>query len=129
MNLLSRFSNATQFRDYDDFYNNFKLNVPDNFNYAYDVVDEYARLEPDKRALVWCDDMGGEEFFSFADIKRFSDKAANFFLGIGVGKAGAGGAVPVVAHAVAVGIGIISAAKRQGSGGRHRRCQRQGRYH
>lgn len=86
MNLLSRFSNATQFRDYDDFYNNFKLNVPDNFNYAYDVVDEYARLEPDKRALVWCDDMGGEEFFSFADIKRFSDKAANFFLGIGVGK-------------------------------------------
>ena len=86
MNLLSRFSNATQFRDYDDFYNNFKLDVPDNFNYAYDVVDEYARLEPDKRALVWCDDMGGEEFFSFADIKRFSDKAANFFLGIGVGK-------------------------------------------
>ena len=86
MNLLSRFSNATQFRDYDDFYNNFKLNVPDNFNYAYDVVDEYARLEPDKRALVWCDDMGGEEFFSFADIKRLSDKAANFFLGIGVGK-------------------------------------------
>lgn len=86
MNLLSRFSNATQFRDYDDLYNNFKLNVPDNFNYAYDVVDEYARLEPDKRALVWCDDMGGEEFFSFADIKRFSDKAANFFLGIGVGK-------------------------------------------
>lgn len=83
---MSRFSNATQFRDYDDFYNNFKLNVPDNFNYAYDVVDEYARLEPDKRALVWCDDMGGEEFFSFADIKRFSDKAANFFLGIGVGK-------------------------------------------
>ena len=86
MNLLSRFSNATQFRDYDDFYNNFKLNVPDNSNYAYDVVDEYARLEPDKRALVWCDDMGGEEFFSFADIKRLSDKAANFFLGIGVGK-------------------------------------------
>lgn len=83
---MSRFSNATQFRDYDDFYNNFKLNVPDNFNYAYDVVDEYARLEPDKRALVWCDDMGGEEFFSFADIKRLSDKAANFFLGIGVGK-------------------------------------------
>lgn len=79
MNLLSRFTNATKFRDYDDFYNNFRLNVPADFNYAYDVVDEYARLEPAKRALVWCDDMGGERIFSFADIKRLSDKCANFF--------------------------------------------------
>lgn len=46
MNLLSRFTNGTRFRDYNDFYHNFKLNVPENFNYAYDVVDEYARLEP-----------------------------------------------------------------------------------
>ena len=86
MNLLSRFTNATKFRDYDDFYNNFRLNVPADFNYAYDVVDEYARLEPAKRALVWCDDMGGERIFSFADIKRLSDKCANFFLRIGIGK-------------------------------------------
>lgn len=86
MNLLSRFTNATKFRDYDDFYNNFRLNVPADFNYAYDVVDEYARLEPAKRALVWCDDMGGEKIFSFADIKRLSDKCANFFLRIGIGK-------------------------------------------
>lgn len=84
MNLLSRFTNATQFCNYDDFYNNFRLNVPENFNYAYDVVDEYARLEPDKRALVWCDDAGEEKFFSFADIKRLSDKAANFFLRLGI---------------------------------------------
>ncbi len=86
MNLLSRFTNATKFRDYDDFYNNFRLNVPADFNYAYDVVDEYALLEPAKRALVWCDDMGGEKIFSFADIKRLSDKCANFFLRIGIGK-------------------------------------------
>ena len=84
MNLLSRFTNATKFRDYDDFYNNFKLNVPQNFNYAYDVVDEYAKLEHGKRALVWCDDAGEEKFFSFADIKRLSDKAANFFLRLGI---------------------------------------------
>lgn len=86
MDLLNRFTNATKFRDYDDFYNNFKLTVPSDFNFAYDVVDEYARLEPNKRALVWCDDLGGEEIFTFGDIKRLSDKTANFFLSIGIGK-------------------------------------------
>ena len=86
MNLLSRFSNAGRFRDYNDFYNNFRLNVPENFNYAYDVVDEYARLEPDKRALVWCDDRGEERIFTFADIKRLSDKTANYFLSKGIGE-------------------------------------------
>ncbi len=86
MNLLSRFSNAAQFRDYNDFYNHFHLNVPENFNFAYDVVDEYARLEPTKRALVWCDDYGNERIFSFADIKQLSDKAANFFLSLGINR-------------------------------------------
>ncbi len=86
MNLLSRFTNGTRFRDYNDFYNHFSLNVPDNFNYAYDVVDEYARLEPGKRALVWCDDAENERIFTFADIKRISDQAANFFLSCGIGK-------------------------------------------
>ena len=86
MNLLSRFTNGTRFRDYNDFYNHFSLNVPDNFNYAYDVVDEYARLEPGKRALVWCDDADNERTFTFGDIKLLSDKAANFFLACGVEK-------------------------------------------
>ena len=79
MNLLSRFTNATRFRDYNDFYNHFQLIVPDNYNFAYDVVDEYARLDPNKRALVWCDDNENERTFTFADIKRISDKQANFF--------------------------------------------------
>ena len=86
MNLLSRFSNAVRFRDYNDFYNHFHLNVPENFNFAYDVVDEYARLEPAKRALVWCDDRNEERTFTFADIKRLSDKTANFFLSKGIGE-------------------------------------------
>lgn len=86
MNLLSRYSNAVRFRDYNDFYNNFRLNVPENFNFAYDVVDEYARLEPSKRALVWCDDREEEHTFTFADIKRLSDKTANFFLSRGIGE-------------------------------------------
>ena len=86
MNLLSRFSNAGRFRDYNDFYNHFHLNVPKNFNFAYDVVDEYAKLEPHKRALVWCDDYGNERIFNFADLKFWSDKIANFYLSMGIGE-------------------------------------------
>ena len=86
MNLLNRFVNRTSFDNYNDFYNNFRLNVPQDFNFAYDVVDEYARIAPHKRALVWCDDLGNERFFDFEEIKRLSDKAANYFLSIGIRK-------------------------------------------
>lgn len=33
----------------------FELEYPDNFNFAYDVIDVYAKEEPEKRAVVWCD--------------------------------------------------------------------------
>ena len=86
MNLLDRFTNRLSFQSYDDFYANFRLHVPDDYNFAYDVVDEYARLAPEKRAMVWCDDLGEERTFTFADIKRISDKAACFFLSRGIGR-------------------------------------------
>ena len=86
MNLLDRFTNRLSFQSYDDFYANFRLHVPGDYNFAYDVVDEYARLAPEKRAMVWCDDLGEERTFTFADIKRISDKAACFFLSRGIGK-------------------------------------------
>ncbi len=86
MNLLKRFSNYGEFRNYDEFYRNFQLYVPKNFNFAYDVVDEYAKLAPEKRALVWCDDLGGERIFTFEDIRALSDQTANYFLSLGIGK-------------------------------------------
>lgn len=61
MNLLSRFLNRTDFTDYDDFAKNVRFSVPENFNFGYDVVDEYARLAPEKRALVWCNSAGEEK--------------------------------------------------------------------
>jgi acetyl-CoA synthetase len=64
----------------------FSLNVPADFNFGYDVVDEMARLEPKKTALVWCDESGAERIFTFADIKKYSDKTANFFKSLGIGK-------------------------------------------
>ncbi len=86
MNLASKFLEKSDFTSYGDFCDNFKFNIPDNFNFSYDVVDEYARLEPDRLALIWCDDEGSERFFSFGELKKYSDKAANFFKAQGLKK-------------------------------------------
>lgn len=77
MSLLNKYLERTEFSDYKDFMENFKLTIPDNFNFGYDIVDEYARISPDKRALVWCNDRGDERIFTFKDIKTYSDKVAN----------------------------------------------------
>lgn len=74
MNFLGRYLNKTDFADYDDFKANAKITVPKNFNFGFDVVDEYARLCPDKRALVWCNQKGEEKILSFGQLKTLSDK-------------------------------------------------------
>ena len=83
--LISKFC-ETQFSSYEDFRDRFKINVPENFNFAYDVVDELARTKPDARALVWCDDKGNDKTFTFADMKRLSDQAASLFTSDGIRK-------------------------------------------
>ena len=85
MNLINRFAQR-EFSSYEDFDKNFKINVPKNFNYGFDVIDEYARLCPGQRALLWCDDKGAEKTFSFGDISRLSNKAAQAFLKNGIKK-------------------------------------------
>ncbi len=64
----------------------FKLNLPDNFNFGYDIVDAIAAEEPDKRALVWCNTENEERVFTFGEIKKLSDKAANVFKDAGLKK-------------------------------------------
>lgn len=64
----------------------FSLNVPQNFNFAFDIVDEIARIEPKKTAMVWCNPEGEEHIFTFADMKKYSDKTANFLRSLGIGK-------------------------------------------
>jgi acetyl-CoA synthetase len=60
--------------------------MPENFNFAYDVADELARLSPDKTAIVWCNELGEERFISFAEVKRESDKMAHALKTLGIGK-------------------------------------------
>lgn len=84
--MLERFMDKTDFSSYEDFMANFKVNVPENFNFGYDVVDAWAEKDPDKEALLWTNDKGECIHFTFADIKRESDKTASFFQSLGIGR-------------------------------------------
>lgn len=84
--IISKFCPRLEFDSYEDFSENFKINTPEGFNFGYDVVDEWARVEPEKIALVWTNDEGDMKRYTFADVKKHSDQAANFFRGKGIGK-------------------------------------------
>lgn len=84
--MLENFLDKTEFSSYDDFMANFHINVPENFNFGYDVVDRWAETEPDRKALLWTNDKGEVHQFTFADIKRESDRAAAFFTSLGIGR-------------------------------------------
>ncbi|MFC2331298.1 MAG: AMP-binding protein [Treponema sp.] len=74
------------FKDYSDLKKNCRLKAPENFNFSYDIIDRYAKECPEKRALVWCDDNGGEKTFTFADISVESKRAAYFLSAAGIKK-------------------------------------------
>lgn len=83
--LLNKFVPKTEFDSYKDFEENFKIEVPEDFNFSYDVVDAYAEVDPEKIAMVWCDDES-DRTFTFKDLKIYSDKAANLFKECGIVK-------------------------------------------
>jgi acetyl-CoA synthetase len=84
--VLERYLKRTEFSSYEDFRDNFDIDIPDGFNFAFDVVDEWARTEPGRPALLWTDDEGGEERISYAQLKERTDRAANFFKAAGIRK-------------------------------------------
>ena len=63
----------------------FAVHYPEDFNFAYDIADDIATAEPDRPAMVWCNPEGEEHLFSFGDIKRWSDKTANYLASLGIG--------------------------------------------
>lgn len=84
--MLERFLDKVDFESYDDFMQNFHIKDLPGFNFAYDVVDEWARIEPDRKALLWTNETGDVKQFTFADIKRESDKTAAYFQQLGIGR-------------------------------------------
>jgi acyl-coenzyme A synthetase/AMP-(fatty) acid ligase len=65
----------------------FRLEVPEVYNYARDVVDAWAAREPGKLALLAVGPDGGDpRRFSFADLAASSNRAANFLAARGLRK-------------------------------------------
>ncbi len=84
--LLQKYLAQTEFSSYEDFCQNYRLTVPDDFNFGYDIVDEWAAREPDKLALLWTNDRGECQRFTFADMKRETDNTAAYFQSLGIQK-------------------------------------------
>ncbi len=83
--MIEKYLTQTSFTSQDDFIKNLKINVPENFNFGYDVVDVWAAEEPNKIALTWTNDKGEHLDFSFADLKRYTDQTASYFQSLGIG--------------------------------------------
>ena len=83
--MIERFLKQTSFTSEEDYAKHLQFIIPENFNFAYDVMDVWAEEQPDKVALIWTDDEGAEKIFTFADLKRLSDKTAAYFSSLGIG--------------------------------------------
>ncbi len=84
--MLERFLEKTDFDSYEDYLENFKIKVPENFNFAYDVVDKIADETPRRVAIVWCDEKGADKVITFEELRKYTNKTANFFKSVGIEK-------------------------------------------
>jgi len=86
MSLLDKYLPGTDFKSYEDFYKNYNVNIPKNFNFAYDVIDVLAQEKTNERALQWCDEAGAEASFTFGEMKNYTNKVVNVLQKAGIGK-------------------------------------------
>jgi acetyl-CoA synthetase len=85
--MLEKYLPRQEFSSYEDFRANYRVCIPEHFNFAYDIVDGWAELQDDKPALAWIDDHQAEiSRYSFGDMKRLSNQAANLFKAHGIVK-------------------------------------------
>ncbi len=84
--ILDRYLPRCEFDSYEDFMEHYEVCVPEHFNFGFDVVDGWAELEPEKKALVWCDDNFEVKTYTFAQARDLSNQAANAFRAAGIGR-------------------------------------------
>ena len=58
----------------------------ENFNFAFDIVDELGKTKPEKLAMLHISEDLTERRFTFGDMKRESSRAANYFKSLGIKK-------------------------------------------
>ena len=84
--MVERFLKQTTFTSVEDYNKNLQFIIPENFNFAYDVMDAWAEEAPDKLALLWTNDQGVEIKATFGQLKEQTDQAASYLMSLGIGK-------------------------------------------
>lgn len=85
-NMVERFLEQTSFTSEEDFRQHLRFRIPENFNFAYDVMDQWAEESPDKLAIIWTNDQGAERKTTFAQLKHETDQAASYLQTLGIGR-------------------------------------------
>lgn len=83
--MIERFLKQTRFSSEEDYRQHLKFIIPENFNFAYDVIDAWAEEAPNKPALLWTDEHGKELRFTFKELKEQIDQAAAYYQSLGIG--------------------------------------------
>ena len=84
--MIERFLKQTKFTSIEDYNKNLKFIIPENFNFAYDVMDAWAEEKPEGLAILWTNDQGEEIRTTFAELKEQTDQAASYLMSLGIGK-------------------------------------------
>ena len=84
--MIEKYLKQTTYHDFEDFKANYELVIPDDFNFAYDVVDGWAATAPGKRALLWTNDQGESRSYTFGELKEITDRTAGYFSSLGIQK-------------------------------------------
>jgi acetyl-CoA synthetase len=84
--MVERFLKQTKFTSVEDYNKNLEFIIPENFNFAYDVMDAWAEEKPEGLAILWTNDQGEEIRTTFAELKEQTDQAASYLMSLGIGK-------------------------------------------
>ena len=84
--MVERFLKQTHFTSVEDYNKNLEFIIPENFNFAYDVMDVWAEEAPDELALLWTNDEGAEIRTTYKQLKKETDQAASYLQSLGIGK-------------------------------------------
>ena len=84
--MLERFLTQTSFASEEDFAKNLHFKIPENFNFAYDVMDALAEEKPEKLALLWTSERGEEVKTTFKEFKEQTDRTAAYLMSLGIGR-------------------------------------------
>ena len=84
--MIERFLKQTKFTSVEDYNKNLEFIIPENFNFAYDVMDAWAEEAPEKLAILWTNDQGEEIRTTYGELKEQTDQAASYLMTLGIGK-------------------------------------------